>query len=122
MSEKSSDIVFIKELKIESTIGIFPHEKILPQTLIIDLEMECDLSKSVSDKIEDTLDYAAVCNLIIDEAKNSKAELLEKLAFNLIDALFANFSLIDAVRIQIRKPSALEFTRNVGINIRRTRA
>ena len=55
------DIVFIKELCIETVIGIYDWERKIKQFVCIDLELGTDISDaSNSDVINDTVDYKAV--------------------------------------------------------------
>ena len=52
------DIIFIKELCIETVIGIYDWERKIKQMVCIDLELGTDISKaSTSDDVKDTLDY-----------------------------------------------------------------
>ena len=55
------DIVFIKELCIETVIGIYDWERKIKQFVCIDLELGTDITDaSSSDVINDTVDYKAV--------------------------------------------------------------
>ena len=52
------DIVFIKELCVETIIGIYDWERKIKQVVCIDLELETEIkSASSSDDIQDTVDY-----------------------------------------------------------------
>ena len=55
------DKIFLSEIKIETTVGIWDWEKRIKQTVIIDIEMSADIKKAAStDDINDTLNYKAV--------------------------------------------------------------
>ena len=55
------DIIFLRDLKIETVVGIYDWERQIKQTVILDLEMATNVSKAAaSDKIEDALNYKAV--------------------------------------------------------------
>ena len=59
------DIVFIKELCIETIIGIYDWERKIKQVVCIDLELGTEISKaSDSDNIQDTIDYKAVAKTV----------------------------------------------------------
>ena len=59
------DKVFIKGLTIQCTIGFFPWEKEIKQTLVIDVEMAWDTSKAaLNDELNKTLDYAEISQAI----------------------------------------------------------
>ena len=60
------DIVYIRDLKIETVIGIFDWERRIRQTVSLDLEMATDIRKAAaSDDIADALDYKAVAKRLI---------------------------------------------------------
>ncbi|HGG58585.1 MAG TPA: FolB domain-containing protein, partial [Gammaproteobacteria bacterium] len=42
------DIVFIEDLRIDATIGIYEWEKRIKQTLAFDLEMAADIRKAAA--------------------------------------------------------------------------
>ena len=49
------DIVFIRELKVDTLVGIYDWERRLRQHVILDIEMGADIARAAkSDKIEDT--------------------------------------------------------------------
>jgi 7,8-dihydroneopterin aldolase/epimerase/oxygenase len=52
------DIVYIRELEIQTIIGIYDWERKQKQTVSLDLEMGADISLAAqSENIENTLDY-----------------------------------------------------------------
>ena len=58
------DIVFIKELCIETVIGIYDWERKIKQFVCIDLELGTDISNaSNSDGIDDTVDYLSLIHI-----------------------------------------------------------
>ena len=55
------DIVYIRELEIETIIGIYDWEREQKQVVSLDLEMGTDISLAASSEdIANTLDYKAV--------------------------------------------------------------
>ncbi|MGD8939675.1 MAG: dihydroneopterin aldolase, partial [Gammaproteobacteria bacterium] len=72
------DIVFLRELKIETIIGIFDWEREIKQTVTLDLEMAADVASAArTDSIEDTLDYKAVAKRLIEFVGRSEYKLVE---------------------------------------------
>lgn len=58
------DKIFLSEIKIETTVGIWEWEKRIKQTVVIDIEMSADIKKAAStDDINDTLNYKAVAKV-----------------------------------------------------------
>ena len=67
------DIVYIRDLKIDTVIGIFDWEREIRQTVSLDLEMAFDISKAgESDHIDDTLDYKSVGKRLISFVSNNE--------------------------------------------------
>ena len=65
------DKVFIKDLEVETVIGIYDWEREVRQLISISLVMDFDLTKAAkSDKIEDSLNYKKISKRIIKLAEN----------------------------------------------------
>ena len=113
------DIIFLRDLEIEATIGIFEWEKRIKQKVRIDLEMAADTTKAAAtDSIKDTLDYKAVSKRVIQFVEDSRYELIETLIEKVAAILITEFN-IPWVRVTIRKPGAVRGSQDVGITIER---
>lgn len=116
-----NDIVLIQGLALEASIGVFDWEKKIKQQLVFDLELSCDFSKaSVSDDIQDAVNYAQVCEEIEKILSFKHYQLLEYLAEKISGHLFETFQ-ISSVKLTIFKPEAVAKTRQVGVSIFRER-
>ena len=74
------DIVFIRDLQIETVIGIYDWERKIKQVISIDLDMATDIRKAAaSDQIDDTLNYKAVAKRLIAFVGDSQFQLVETL-------------------------------------------
>lgn len=117
-----NDIVFIKNLKLDVIIGIYPHERDNIQPISLNLEMEWDNRPSAKEEdISLTLDYEKVSNYIKKFAKNSAFLLVETFTEQLAKELIETFS-IPALTIELNKLTAIEDTDAVGVRIYRTKA
>ena len=59
------DLVIITGLEVATTIGAYDWEQDIKQTLIIDLELSCDVSEvAKDDDLKDAIDYAKISTLI----------------------------------------------------------
>ena len=75
------DIVYIRDLKIETVIGIYDWEREIKQTVSLDLEMAHDIRRAAeTDNIEDTLNYKAVAKRLISFINDSEFLLVETMA------------------------------------------
>ncbi len=113
------DIIFLKELKIETVIGVYDWEREIKQTVILDLEMGADIRKAATtDKLEDTLNYKAVAKRLIEFVSSSEFQLVETLAERITEIVLTEFS-VPWVRLQLNKVGAVRGSRDVGIIIER---
>ena len=52
------DIIFLSEVKVQTKLGVPEWERMVEQTIILDIEIGYDLSKACqSDNVADTIDY-----------------------------------------------------------------
>ena len=113
------DIVFIRDLRIETVIGIYDWERKIKQTVIFDLEMGADISRAAdSDAIEDTLNYKAVSKRLIEFTEQSEFQLVETLAERCALIVMNEFQ-VPWVRLTLNKIGALSTARDVGVIIER---
>jgi dihydroneopterin aldolase len=113
------DIVYIRELRIDTVIGIFDWERRIRQAICIDLEMATDIRKAAaSDNIADTLDYKAVAKRLIAFVEGSEFLLVETLAEKIAALVREEFG-VTWLRLQLSKPGAVRGARDVGVIIER---
>lgn len=113
------DIVYIRDLKIETVIGIFDWERRIRQTISIDLEMATDIRKAaVSDDIRDALDYKAVAKRLIAFVGESEFLLVETLSEKVAEIVRKEFN-VPWLRLRLSKPGAVRGSQDVGIIIER---
>ena len=115
------DIIFVRELRVETFIGVYEWEKRIPQTIQLDMEIALpDTAACQSDDIRDTLDYADVVRHIQGSLSEQRFNLLEALAEHAAQILIARFN-VPWVKISVAKLSAIRDNRMVGVSIERGR-
>lgn len=113
------DIVYIRDLRIETVIGIYDWEREVRQTVSLDLEMATDIRKAAqSDSIEDTLNYKAVAKRLIQFVGDSQFQLVETLSERCAELVLGEFD-VSWLRLRLSKPGAVRGSRDVGIIIER---
>lgn len=113
------DIVYIRDLKIETVIGIFDWERRIRQTVSIDLEMATDIRKAAAtDNIADALDYKAVAKRLITYVGESQFLLVETLSEKVAEIVMTEFN-VPWLRLRLSKPGAVRGSQDVGIIIER---
>jgi len=113
------DIVFLRGLRIETTIGIYDWEKKIKQPVILNLEMSTDVAKAAAtDRIEDAVDYKAVSKRLKEFVAASRFELVETLAERCADIVINEMG-VAWLRLSINKIGAVSDAADVGIIIER---
>ncbi len=113
------DIVFIRELEIETIIGIYDWERKIKQKISINVDMATDIKKAAnSDHIDDTLSYKTVAKRLIAFVEDSRYELVEALAENICDIILNEFK-VPWVRLELHKLGAVSGSKSVGVIIER---
>ncbi|PKH25329.1 bifunctional dihydroneopterin aldolase/7,8-dihydroneopterin epimerase [Enterobacterales bacterium CwR94] len=113
------DIVFIEQLTVFTTIGVYDWEQGIQQKLVFDVELAWDNRQAArSDDVNDCLSYADVATLIIEHVENGKFALVERVAEELAALLLSRFA-SPWVRIKVSKPGAVAQAASVGVVIER---
>lgn len=64
------DIVFIEQLSVITTIGVYDWEQTIEQKLVFDIEMAWDNRKAAkSDDVADCLSYADIAETVVSHAE-----------------------------------------------------
>jgi 7,8-dihydroneopterin aldolase/epimerase/oxygenase len=113
------DTIFISELKVKTKLGVPEWERMVPQTIIFDIEIGYDLSKSCkSDAIADTIDYGAVTTRIREILTEHSFQLVEALAEHICQLIFKEFG-AESVKIKVAKPGILAGLKALGVTVER---
>ncbi|GAB4361366.1 MAG: dihydroneopterin aldolase [Methylohalobius sp. ZOD2] len=115
------DIIFLRGLEIETTIGIYEWEREIKQVVIIDLEMATDIRQAAAtDDIQHTVDYKSVAKRLIAFVEESEFFLVETLAEKITGIVLDEFS-VPWVKLCLNKKGAIRGASDVGIIIERGR-
>ena len=113
------DIVFIEQLSVITTIGVYDWEQTIEQKLVFDIEMGWDNRKSAkSDDVNDCLSYADISETVIGHVVGQRFALVERVAEEVAELLLKKFN-SPWVRIKLSKPGAVARAANVGVIIER---
>jgi dihydroneopterin aldolase len=94
-------LVELAGLEVPGRHGVEPEERERDQPFLYDLELQ--LARPETDRIEDTVDYREVAALVRDVSGERQFRLLETLAAAVADALLERFP-IERARVKVRKP------------------
>lgn len=114
------DTIFISELKVQTKLGAPEWERMVPQTIILDIEIGYDLAPAgKSDAIADTIDYGAVVRRIRDTLTEHSFQLVEALAEHVCQLILKEFGALN-VKIKVAKPGILAGLKALGVGIERS--
>ena len=113
------DTIFISELKVKTKLGVPAWERMVAQTIVLDIEIGYDLSKACnSDAIADTIDYGLVVGRIRETLTENSFQLVEALAEHVCQLILKEFK-AENVKVTVAKPSILPRLKVLGIIIER---
>lgn len=113
--------VFIEDLVIDAVIGVYPHERLQTQRLLLSLDFTYAQLDSAAnrDELALALDYDVLAQQLTSFVIAQRTQLLEALVARVADYLSDHFRLSDFI-LEIRKPAALPAANAVGVRVIRT--
>ena len=119
--QPQQDSIFLRELQVDTIVGVWEWERKIRQTVSIDIEMGTDIRQAAkSDDLEDTLNYKKVAKRIQAFVRDSEFKLVETMAERIAEVVLAEFEL-PWLRLRVSKPGAIRGAKDVGIMIYRSR-
>ncbi len=118
-----SDRIRFTRLVAPCHIGVTSEERLEPQNLLIDIELEIDLAQAgSSDDLADTVDYSAITREVVSLCESQEVALLERLAQLIADRMFAD-NRVTGVSVEVGKetPPIPESVDGVSVKIVRSR-
>lgn len=102
------DRITLRGMRVYGRHGANPGERDRAQPFDITVGAEIDLhAASSSDDLDDTLDYAALHARIVTAVESTSYALIERLASDVLDAIFADHRVARA-EVTIAKPALLD--------------
>ena len=118
-SEIDSDCIFLKDLRVETVVGIWDWERKIRQTVSIDLEIGTNIARAATmDSIDDALNYKDVAKRVQQFVSDSQFQLIETLATKIAELVLSEFD-IPWIEVCVKKPGAIRGAKHVGVRIRR---
>jgi len=114
--------IVIEEMEFYAFHGHYQEEQIVGNRFLVDLKMEADLTEPAdSDNLNDAVNYQQAYQIIKNEMRRTKSNLLENIGKRILDALYAEMEGIEKATIRIRKlnPPMGGPIKSVGIKMSR---
>ena len=119
-----TDAIELRGLRVTAFVGALPEERERAQPLEIDLDVVFSLAAAgASDRLDDTVDYGAICDAVEKVFGDGHIVLLEAVASRIADAVFAVDARISGVTVAVRKlrPPVPQDLATSGVRITRSR-
>ena len=115
------DRISIEALRVNTIIGIHPHEQAGKQPVVINIDIFTDFTAAAaSDDIADTASYGDVARAVTAFVESSRLNLVETLAERIAGLLLDRFN-IDHVIVRVAKPQAVANADTISVTIERQR-
>lgn len=121
MSERTTDHVLIDAFRVTCIIGVLDHERVTPQPLQVDVDIEIDLAEAGrTDDLTTTVHYGEVAVALAELARSTKYLLLERLAEHMTQVVL-EFPRVRAVDLKLTKlqPPIPEEIGSTAVRLRR---
>ena len=113
------DLIFIRNLAVTTIVGHYPREREIAQTIEFNIELAIPGAAVFnSDKLADTVNYAAVAAYIKHECDTHHFKLLERMADHLARGIMERFE-TPYVKLSVAKLGILPGAKQVGVTIER---
>lgn len=116
--------IFIQGFEVYGQHGVASEERLLGQRFYFDVRLTLEECRgAVTDRVEDTVDYTEVMDLITDICTSKSVSLLERLAQTVAEGILRRFA-VDEVWVQVTKPHppVARTLESVGVVLELTRA
>ena len=95
-------VVELAGLEVPGRHGVEDDERAREQPFLYDIRIE--LPEPRADRIEETVDYRELAQLVREISESRQFSLLEVLAGAVADALLQRFPSVEQARVRVRKP------------------
>ena len=113
--------VFVRDLDVMATLGIYDHEKVKPQRIIVNIDLSVSEGENpLVDDISNVVSYEIVVKKVQAIIAKGHVNLVETLC-ELIAAACLKDKRVMAARVRIEKPDIIKNARSVGVEIERMR-
>lgn len=113
------NLIFIRNLAVSTIVGHYAREREMAQSLEFNIELAIPGDAVfASDRLVDTINYAAVADYVRRECDTHHFKLLERMADHLARGIIAEFG-TPYVKLSVAKIGILPGARQVGVTVER---
>ena len=101
------DQLRIKDLEVYAYHGLFGAEKELGQRFVLDLILDYDMTRAAkTGDLTASIHYGELAQELVKWCQESKEDLIETLAYQLIGKIFQSYCLVEKLSLEVKKPWA----------------
>jgi 7,8-dihydroneopterin aldolase/epimerase/oxygenase len=113
--------VFVRDLEVMALIGIYDHEKVNPQRIIVNIDLSVHEAEGpITDEISHVVSYEIIAKKVETIVAEGHVNLVETLAERFAESCLRD-KRVAAARVRIEKPDIIPNARSVGVEIERRR-
>jgi 7,8-dihydroneopterin aldolase/epimerase/oxygenase len=113
--------VFVRDLEVMALIGIYDHEKVKPQRIIVNIDLSVHEAEGpITDEISHVVSYEIIAKKVETIVAEGHVNLVETLAERFAESCLKD-KRVAAARVRIEKPDIIPNARSVGVEIERGR-
>ena len=112
--------VFVRDLEVLATIGIYDHEKVKPQRIIVNIDLSVKEAPSMADEISHVVSYEIIAQKVDAVVAEGHVNLVETLCEKIAQSCLKDQRVM-AARVRVEKPDIIPNARSVGVEIERGR-
>lgn len=113
--------VFVRDLELMALIGIYDHEKVNKQRIIVNIDLSVhEADGPMVDEISHVVSYEIIAKKVEAIVAEGHVNLVETMAERFAEACLRDRR-VAAARVRIEKPDIIPNARSVGVEIERAR-
>jgi 7,8-dihydroneopterin aldolase/epimerase/oxygenase len=113
------DVIFIRSLKCETTLGVYEWERVSLRPVLLDLEIGAASGEAFEhDSTKGLMNYDSISRRLTETLKTLHYKTVERLAEHVAQTVLSEFH-APWVKVTIGKPGAVRNAALVGVTIER---
>lgn len=113
------DVIFIRSLKCETTLGVYDWERVSLRPVLLDLEIGASSMESFEhDSTKGLMNYDSISKRLTEALKTLHYKTVERLAEHIAQVLLSEFH-APWVKVTVGKPGAVRNAAMVGVTVTR---
>ena len=114
--------VFVRDLECMALIGIYDHEKLKPQRIVVNIDLSVqEAAGAMDDDISHVVSYEIIVKKVEAILDEGHTNLVETLCEKIAQACLKDKRVL-AARVRVEKPDIIPNARSVGVEIERGRS